>query len=960
MVNTQRNYTLKKRMQLMVASILLLVTPFSPAKAEEGLDSLAERLRAFSVRYPQEKVYVHMDNTCYQLGDTIWFAAYTRQTDTDMPSEVSGVLYAELWNHDGYLVERKMIPVEGGRGNGFFSLNDSLLYAGYYELRAYTRWQLNWGEHEREHGPGAEDWFFNRQMAKDFYRDYDKLYSRVVPVYDRSEVPEEAYREMTLRPLRRYFRASGEASQLRLSFYPEGGQLVAGAECHVAFEAATEEGEAVGGTLFMGGTRTATCHRGRGSLVLTPEAGRTYRAKFVAADGREVVAELPCVVRDGVALHAAQHAAAWHFSFSARGTAREHPLVCAIRHEGRVELLAQIEPDDQLSLTDDQWKSLAPGVHQITVSDDKGRVYADRLFFVTKPEVMRHSLSISGIKDQYEPFEKVALTIANTRSPAAAPQPEAHLSLAVRDAERSDRTFDSGNIMTEMLLASEIKGFVPQPEWYFECDDEEHRRGLDLLMLTQGWRRFGWRDAVDSFAVRHPAEHTPILQGQVYTYHAKVRQDELQTFDSRDLTLTPWDVMQRILRCPPGPSQELAMLRDSTRHSPAQSPLYYQYYHQGWGELIESLLAEMDARESGSPAGSYRLTGDIARSRFSSHEFMPRQALKVHAEYVDDAGGVVVQDTTTTDGTFEFRVPCFTGERILFLSAGDSATWKTDKPSLSPRRSRAHYWVMPSEGKIPEFYVRLRTPYPRFVQPYSFYQTHQPSGLASVTHGGSLPATQMRPIVIGASHGGVNAFSSLSPTVVRDAYEAFNDLADAGLSTGWFIGRTPFANSLARYYAGDMNSSNTYLLQPRYDGHTTAYSFTPQQLNAYNNLAYLKDVAIYTDYSPRQPDERVAELSTGFVSIDLRRLPDEDSRYVYRDRRYAYKGLAVCEDFYHPDYQRHPPREGQKDYRRTLYWNPDLQLDADGRASVTFYNNSQKTRILVEAEGQAADGQLFY
>jgi len=68
-----------------------------------ALDKLADRLQRFGERIPQEKVFVHMDNTCYYLGDTIWFAAYTRQTNTDKPSKISRVLYAELWNHGGFL-----------------------------------------------------------------------------------------------------------------------------------------------------------------------------------------------------------------------------------------------------------------------------------------------------------------------------------------------------------------------------------------------------------------------------------------------------------------------------------------------------------------------------------------------------------------------------------------------------------------------------------------------------------------------------------------------------------------------------------------------------------------------------------------------------------------------------------------------------------------------------------------
>ena len=68
------------------------------------LEGWADRLTRFGKGVPQEKVYVHMDNTCYFLGDTIWYAAYTRRTDKGLPSNVSRVLYAELYNQDGFPV----------------------------------------------------------------------------------------------------------------------------------------------------------------------------------------------------------------------------------------------------------------------------------------------------------------------------------------------------------------------------------------------------------------------------------------------------------------------------------------------------------------------------------------------------------------------------------------------------------------------------------------------------------------------------------------------------------------------------------------------------------------------------------------------------------------------------------------------------------------------------------------
>lgn len=86
---------------------------------------MVERVTRFGERIPQEKVFVHMDNTSYMQGDTIWFKAYLRRTDTDKPSHISHTLYVELRDPDGYLKERKQIWMTNGEGDGYFSLADS-------------------------------------------------------------------------------------------------------------------------------------------------------------------------------------------------------------------------------------------------------------------------------------------------------------------------------------------------------------------------------------------------------------------------------------------------------------------------------------------------------------------------------------------------------------------------------------------------------------------------------------------------------------------------------------------------------------------------------------------------------------------------------------------------------------------------------------------------------------------
>ncbi len=186
--------------------------------------AMRDRLYRFGKAYPQEKIFVHTDNTSYFLGDTIWFAVYTRQTNTDLPSKLSKVLYVELYNYDGYLVERKMMEMSDGWTNGFFALNQAMMYSGFYELRAYTRWQLNWGITEHWHSRISRKWFPNKALEKDFFKDYEKLYSRVFPVYDKPTDKENPERNMTSRILRRYSSKDLDEEDRKpvLSLFPEG------------------------------------------------------------------------------------------------------------------------------------------------------------------------------------------------------------------------------------------------------------------------------------------------------------------------------------------------------------------------------------------------------------------------------------------------------------------------------------------------------------------------------------------------------------------------------------------------------------------------------------------------------------------------------------------------------------------------------------------------------------------
>lgn len=146
------------------------------------------------------------------------------------------------------------------------------------------------------------------------------------------------------------------------------------------------------------------------------------------------------------------------------------------------------------------------------------------------------------------------------------------------------------------------------------------------------------------------------------------------------------------------------------------------------------------------------------------------------------------------------------------------------------------------------------------------------------------------------------------------------------------------------------------------EDHFVTLNFTGsrEELKRYFRLEYLNKIYIYSDFSPRWQDKRKVQADQPSVEVRLTHYPDWSRRFTYRDRRYILPGFSYQEDFYHPDYKRNPPKEGQKDYRRTLYWNPALKLDDKGGTTVRFWNNSRQGTLEVETQGQTVDGTLLH
>ena len=870
-----------------------------------SVDSLATRVERFGTGLPQEKVYLHIDNTCYFVGDTIWYKAYVTRSDKGWLTDLSKIMYVELLTPDGYLVERQQLKMEDGTAHGAFTLTDSL-YAGYYELRAYTRWMLNFGRHEHPHSKYTEDMFYNKQMAKDFFRDYDKLYSRVFPVFDH---PKEAWRyakDMTLRPMRRYYKARKGKPEIDLRFYPEGGHLIEGTDGHVAFEINDEEGKHLEAELSIIDSdgkevaQTRTLNRGRGVFTLTDmKPDDTYKARL-HYQGYDYEVKLPEVEKEGYALHVERKDSVLRMIIQGTTESKEE-LGIHIQCNGVSKAFRKLSPADMRKDTVDIfWASLPTGVNQITVFNGEGRIYADRLFFVNHHDYDQPLITVEGIKQEYAPFEPIELRMKLLR------YHDADVSLAVRDHATDETTYDNGTMLTEMLLASEIKGFVENPGWYFEADDSLHRHALDLLMMVQ----------LEHTQFEFLPEKIQTLSGSVHQTYSLLEETDY------------------------GDSVYIPVIDSSV-------PIYttardYHLYPDMYAPMAKVLTLQ-------------DLYGPLIKKM--------KKEVNVSASFIQDRDIVDVFQTTQK-GKFYMPSAVVNDNYVLFLSASDS----TKSEKYKRRRKRKGFMDEQAYPefyvKLDPFFPVFPKPY-SYYQDAAFEEKFALQDSASRE---SFTERKLNTVTVRSKRGGLRRLDHSKPALVVDAYEAFNLAADYGLNCGMHDWRT-FSRQVATAFFGDMGMDRHFYLQEQYDGKILDFmpeqkreskvgmSMSNAQMEKYCRLRHLDKLYIYTDYVPREQGSwKYSQTNQPEVVIDYQLLPNDGVRPTYRDRRYAAKGYSVCTEFYCPDYSKKPMPD-VKDYRRTLYWTPKVKFNDKGEAVIQLYNNSKKTVITVEAEGITTDGK---
>ena len=488
--------------------------------------NVLQKVTKFSSLYPQEKVYLHFDNTGYFKGETIWYKAYlatlgvkSEKRKVKSDEEKSGgsrVLYVELLTPGGDVLETQKLHVDDeGSAWGQFRLN-SILGTGFYEIRAYTRYMLNWG--------------------------VNAMFSRVFPVfeappsygdYSRPTISKTLYKDrnpnmrmadsLYLAAAKDGIYTNDEPKTISAHFYPEGGDLVQGLKSRVAVLVIDDNGATYHGRgeiVNEKGEKVCTVETdstGRGMFEITPTGEPLWLSMQNYKKRRNIQKfPLPTVKSEGTVLHldmiSDQIVATIHSSSLSQEEGWGE-VGYAVMHDGQIVACDTMTLSPLIELELDRG-SLPGGVNQFTVFNSEGRILCERLFWIYPKPEKADSIIVTPISKGLGPCSEVELDF-HTR-------PNTTFSFSAVDYGTMTG-WKSGNARTWMLLSSDVKGYIDNVDYYFESDDMEHREAADMLMMVQGWRRYDWElmSGLKWFEDPQPVEDGLYLYGQLKEYRKR-------------------------------------------------------------------------------------------------------------------------------------------------------------------------------------------------------------------------------------------------------------------------------------------------------------------------------------------------------------------------------------------------------------------------------------------------------
>ncbi|MGZ8523088.1 MAG: hypothetical protein ACXWV1_01610 [Chitinophagaceae bacterium] len=440
---------LRKKMRDILFSYTFILCFIIGSFHSASSQTIEANIEKYANQYSPERVYIHYDKAGYTAGETIWFKAY--MMNEVVPAHESKTLYIDWIDDKGNLLLHAVSPLVDASTSGQFELPPD--YKGKsLHVRAYTKWMLNF--------------------------DSAFLYNKEIPVLTNARSAADSKNKIIP----------------SIRFFPEGGDLVSGISNKIAFKANDQWGRPVKakGIIINSQGKTedkiTTIHDGMGYFFLTPKSGLTYTARWKDEKDVEHNTALPKIKADGAALQIEISGNNRLFSvtcspglISAMDTV--HLVGTVYQHLAfKISRATALPIKGTIPVTD-----LPSGILTITLFDKNWRPLAERITYINNNEYsFQPEMEVQRWGLNKRARNEIKITVPDSLV--------ANLSVSVTDAAIG--TDSSNHIISHLMLTSELKGKVFNPAYYFSNTSDSVSRQLDLVMLTNGWRRFKWDEIV--------------------------------------------------------------------------------------------------------------------------------------------------------------------------------------------------------------------------------------------------------------------------------------------------------------------------------------------------------------------------------------------------------------------------------------------------------------------------------
>ena len=881
-----------------------------------GLMQFVDNINRFNTLFPQEKVYLEFDNTAYFQGENIWYKAFVTNATT-LEQAPSGVLYVDFLAPTGQLILQQKLKVEAGQADGIIPLLDAgtqqtrekkgiVAYpSGFYEIRAYTQNMLDFSP--------------------------EAIFSRVIPIYtqpkfvgeyDRSHVVSNQDNPLVQKirgeiPVDRW--KTNEIDGIKVDFYTEGGTPVKGLPCRIAFKVTGSDAFSHEGALVVPGIWDSirTVHDGMGSFIINHPGGFPHVDFIPAGSNKKISVRLPLAEVSGYSMISDMLSdSRLQVNIWRTQDCIGEPTALAVTCRGEVIYFEEIKDveNSQLNIDCSSWPE---GICRLTLFNKEGRILSSRSIFHGSGNLNSPTITLSTDRMSRQSCDKEVIEFKLTDE-SGKPLRD-RFCLSVRDAADYGGG-QNDNLQANLLLSSDLRGYIHDPAWYLESNDSIHREALNLLTLVQGWERYEWQTMTGQkeFKEKHRIEEGLTMNGWILSYGRRQPVSDISIYAA----LIPDDDKTLF--------ESYDYQTDSTGYFGFDLSDFY-----GRGDFTIHVMATKKNGESKYKTGKRirfeRADRPEPRPFFMQETDLDHNTSQVAEYKVDFTNSGLTAEQRHKLGRMIDDVDIEeTGGKIRFIDYDTFTSFEAEEDA-ELELDQGEYTT--------NIYGYFLDKGLRFV-----WHKHEGVGYGDPGNLGNFGVDDGSNVIFGGG-------SEIIPEDVDSKEDYLNDLKSRELSIFFYI-----------------HNQEKVLAHKPFDFPFLIDMIDVKSIIIFDQPMYLKDLISCTpllmEYHRKHANVdwlfRAYQSYSRYNLVDIQIKNDRELLFYNEIRNLGrrsttVKGFTKTIQFYAPEYP-DGPIEGNVDARRTLYWNPNVITDNEGRARVEFYNNSFTRRFTINAAGITASG----